>query len=603
MKRTWPVAAAAFVAGVVVASAVTAVGAATDPGERTTPTWLTAKVGDALGREGVVSWVPTGDFASSADVRVPRYPFRIDGRDTTALTLAAVRGEQVSAQLAVAASHDVDGLRATVSGLGGIAAQVRFVRYVPVARSKSELTWSAKIEDVAGEREISGDRNPDVVGDPLVARSTVDVPAYAAQPLWFTFQVPASAAPGEHTGTITVTGNGGTLATYPLTITVADVTLPATRSFYLDVWAQPETIAAAAGVAPWSTKHWTLIEAYQRDLATRGQKVVNTTIVDDPWAHDWSLGRKRSQTSLPYGSMVAWRYDGLTFAFDFSRFDRYVRTALRAGAGPRIHAYSMLAFHDAEHLTYTDTRTRRVVREDVTLGSTRWQEAWGDFLAAFTAHLRTNGWLAQTWLSFDERPLATMTVVRDFVRRAAPEFADRIAVAGSANTAGIANNLSVDWGGIDAMTPAAIDERRRAGKVTTFYVYGSPAHPNTLSYSPAAEARMLPWIAAQRGFDGFLRWSYNSWTADPYADPVFLFSQGDEYLVYPGTDGPTSSVRWEQLREGIEDFELVRVAGVDGASVREALALATRDLDGRSKDPKDLARARALVVAALGGAR
>jgi hypothetical protein len=595
---------AAFVAGVVLASAAGVV-AADDPGERTTPEWLTAKVGDALGREGVVTWVPTGDFASSADVRVPRYPFQIEARGIRSLALSAVRGEQVSAQLAVAASHPITGLSATVGGLGTeLTSEVRFVRYVPVARSKSELTWSAKIDDVAGEREVSGDRNPDVVGDPLVSRRSVDVPAYAAQPLWFTFQVPADTPPGDYTGTIRLTGNGSTLATYPLWITVEDVTLPAAPSFYLDVWAQPETIAAAAGVQPWSSRHWTLIEAYQRDLATRGQKVVNTTIVTDPWAHDWSLGRKRSQTKTPYGSMVAWRYDGLNFTFDFERFDRYVRTALRAGAGPRIHAYSMLAFHDAEHVTYTDTRTRKTVREDVTLGGTRWQEAWSDFLAAFEAHLRANGWLEQTWLSFDERPLATMTVVRDFVRRAAPAFADRIAVAGSANTAGIANNLSVDWGGIDAMTPEQIDARRTAGKVTTFYVYGSPAHPNTLSYSPAVEARMLPWIAAQRGLDGFLRWSYNSWTADPYTEPVFIFSQGDEYLVYPGENGPTSSIRWEQLREGIEDFELVRAAGPGRDDVKQAMTLATRNLDGRAKDPKDLPQARALLLGALAeGAR
>ncbi|KKD01928.1 glycoside hydrolase domain-containing protein, partial [Streptomyces sp. WM6386] len=109
-----------------------------------------------------------------------------------------------------------------------------------------------------------------------------------------------------------------------------------------------------------------------------------------------------------------------------------------------------------------------------------------------------------------------MTVVKDFVHEVAPVFDDRISVAGSISTEGVASNLSVDWGGIDAMTKEKVAERRKAGKITTFYVYGAPAHPNTLSYSPAVESRMLPWISAQRNLDGFLRWSYNSWTSDPF---------------------------------------------------------------------------------------
>jgi hypothetical protein len=124
---------------------------------------------------------------------------------------------------------------------------------------------------------------------------------------------------------------------------------------------------------------------------------------------------------------------------------------------------------------------------------------------------------------------------------------------------------------------------------------------------------MLPWISAQHRLDGFLRWSYNSWTNDVFAKPVFIFSQGDEYLVYPGTDGPMSSVRWEQLREGIEDFELVQAArathgGADTEALTQAIALATRNVDGRTKNPQDMADARQLVIgdltsAAKAGAR
>lgn len=612
---------AGFVAGVVVAASTTAIavtGAATtgtDLGSRTTTTWLTVKVADAMGTRDTLTWVPTGSFAGSAEERVPRYPMTpIQGKDTKELKLSAVRNEQVSAQLAIASGHRLRDVKAVVGDLtgpggaklSGADTQVRFVRYVPVQRSKSEVDWSATIDQVSSGKEVSGDRNPDVVADPLEERSSVDVPAYAAQPLWFTFHIPGRARPGTYTGTVEVDADGRTQAHYPLTIKVADASVPDPKdySFFLDVWAQPETIARNHGVELWSDEHWKLIGAYDRDLASRGQKVINTTIVDNPWHHQWSLGTRASQTATPYTSMVGWKWNGKAFSFDFGRWDKYVRTARGAGLGPDIGAFSMLAFQDREHLSYTDTSTGRTVYENVDLGGSRWREAWGAFLPAFEKHLKAKGWLEDTWLSFDERPIDTMTVVRNFVHEVAPVFDDRISVAGSISTEGVASNLSVDWGGIDAMTKEKAAERRRAGKITTFYVYGAPAHPNTLTFSPAVESRMLPWISAQRGLDGFLRWSYNSWTSDPFKQPVHIFTQGDEYLVYPGKDGPMSSIRWEQLKEGIEDYELVaelrrKDGGADSAALTEALATATRGLDGRTKDVGDIETARTAVVKGL----
>ncbi|GLZ12948.1 hypothetical protein Acsp04_31830 [Actinomadura sp. NBRC 104425] len=126
-----------------------------------------------------------------------------------------------------------------------------------------------------------------------------------------------------------------------------------------------------------------------------------------------------------------------------------------------------------------------------------------------------------------------------------------------------------------------------------------------LSFSPAIEGRMLPWVAASRYLDGLLRWSYNSWPRDVFREPVFVFTQGDEYLVYPGPDGPMSSIRWEQLREGVEDYELIAQArrrrGGDTDGLRKALALAIRDLDGRTKNPADMAEARRLLLRELTG--
>src|SRR5213594_1425754 len=69
--------------------------------------------------------------------------------------------------------------------------------------------------------------------------------------------------------------------------------------------------------------------------------------------------------------------------------------------------------------------------------------------------------------------------------------------------------------------------------------------------------RYIGWYSAAYGYDGFLRWAYDAWPADPVRDARHaLWPAGDEFLVYPGA---SSSVRFEKLREGIVDYERIRI--------------------------------------------
>ena len=61
-----------------------------------------------------------------------------------------------------------------------------------------------------------------------------------------------------------------------------------------------------------------------------------------------------------------------------------------------------------------------------------------------------------------------------------------------------------------------------------------------------------------------MRWAYNSWPENPVIDSRYTkWPSGDTYLVYPGA---RSSIRFERLREGIQDYEKIRI-------LREELAL------------------------------
>ena len=99
--------------------------------------------------------------------------------------------------------------------------------------------------------------------------------------------------------------------------------------------------------------------------------------------------------------------------------------------------------------------------------------------------------------------------------------------------------------------------RKNTGQTTTFYVCCAPSQPNNFIFSPPVEGRYMGWHAAALGYNGFLRWAYDAWPADPLRDARHtLWPAGDCFLVYPGGN---SCIRFEKLREGISDFEKIRI--------------------------------------------
>jgi len=97
---------------------------------------------------------------------------------------------------------------------------------------------------------------------------------------------------------------------------------------------------------------------------------------------------------------------------------------------------------------------------------------------------------------------------------------------------------------------------------------------NRLLDFPLLRTRLLAWGCAKYDFSGYLHWALNSWPKDvsPFefsiAKEVTLepdgsrldLPPGDTYIIYPGPDGPWSSMRYEAQREGWEDHALLMMA-------------------------------------------
>ena len=95
--------------------------------------------------------------------------------------------------------------------------------------------------------------------------------------------------------------------------------------------------------------------------------------------------------------------------------------------------------------------------------------------------------------------------------------------------------------------------------------------------------RRKPWIAASYGVQGTFYWAYNSWRGDPWND--FDGPIADCGVIYPGAGTPIDSRRWEASREGIEDWQIIRLlegfasaAGHSGQPARELIRRAIKDV-------------------------
>jgi hypothetical protein len=206
---------------------------------------------------------------------------------------------------------------------------------------------------------------------------------------------------------------------------------------------------------------------------------------------------------------------------------------------------------------YFDEKEGRHVDLALQPGTPAFDEFWGRFLKDFTRHLKQKGWLERTRIAVDERPDAQMRGALATLAKHAPGLQVASAINHPSELTRNVDDISPIINHSGNFPREMLDERRAAGRKTTFYVCTSPPVPNTFTFSPPAEAEWLPLFAAANGFDGLLRWAFHSWVENPLVSTDFTsWPSGDCFLVYPGD---RSSVRFERLRDGIESFEKIRL--------------------------------------------
>jgi hypothetical protein len=115
---------------------------------------------------------------------------------------------------------------------------------------------------------------------------------------------------------------------------------------------------------------------------------------------------------------------------------------------------------------------------------------------------------------------------------------------------------------------AKVAEARKAGRDIWWYTCIGPQHPyaNWFVEYPAIEARLLMGaMTAKYRPGGYLYYAVNRWlvndkpiTSGPRTDwdpASFNNNNGDGSIMCAGVNGPLSTIRLENIRDGMEDYE------------------------------------------------
>lgn len=459
------------------------------------------------------------------------------------VTLTAWKGEKLNAQIIVLSKTALASVSMLTDDLK--AANGRIIPKSNISAGFVGYVLTDEFKDGCGKRQPEN-FDSSLVADPIneIALSVAQK-KNTVQPLWISINVPDNIPAGNYNGIVAVKANK--YYRLKLTVHVLDKTLPppAQWKFNLDFWQHPAAIARVHHVKLWSDAHFAAMKKYYTMLANAGQKNITASIVNEPWGH---------QTFDDYPGIVKWKKkkDG-SWMYDYSLFDKYISFVMSCGINKRINCYSMVPWEIA--FQYYDENTGRDTVFMGKTGSVEYNIFWSSMLKDFTKHLKQKGWFSITAIAMDERPMESMQAVIKLLKEIDKDW--KVALAGDYHAEIEKDIFDYCIASRFDFPNDVLEQRRQQGKLSTWYTSCTEKYPNGFTFSPPAEHVWIGWYTAAKNMDGYLRWAYNSWPKNPIEDSRFTaWPAGDTYQVYPG---PMTSIRFEKLIEGIQDFEKINL--------------------------------------------
>lgn len=471
-------------------------------------------------------------------------------------TVRVARGECATLQFVVKSNIDLTKTTLQVADIvmmGGTQTlkpvQIGFVGYVGLGRT---------VPTPGKDRIISPSG---YFPDPIFTDTALNITAGEPQPVWITIPVPKDANPGLYHGSVRISGLASGKARYKthnFLIKVYPVTITET-SLWVTNWIHhtPESLSFLNGGKPvifYTERYWQLIELIAQRIKGTGQNVI----------------------MLPVQTLVQYKIDGNKYSFDFTYLDRMVSIYQKAGVLKRMAGshvgYRMGNWTSQFGVDVPLAENGKISMHRMSIDDQRAKNYLDQFFPALMAHLRIRGLDKNYIQHVSDEPvaenIASYKAIAAYVKKLIP------------GTKIIDANIGSDLiGSIDVWVPVLdqlhkeysfYQKRQEAGDEVWFYTCLGPQgnYANRFIEQPLIMPRLLHWLNYKYGITGYLHWGLTAWhmpyRKDLYKDVTGMFDDGnvvpggDSYIIYPAYNKLYSSIRLEAMRDGINDYELLK---------------------------------------------
>lgn len=302
---------------------------------------------------------------------------------------------------------------------------------------------------------------------------------------------------------------------------------------------------------------------------------------------DVFFGLSSDQTNLLRGGDFEMDENSFAVEVDFTDFDRAARRYLDEfgfnAFNLRLEGLPGGSFYHQEEGILGGFRQ----------GTPEYDKLLSLYLKQVEDHLAEHGWLGKEYIYwFDEPDPEDYPFVRqgmELIRRAAPRLTRFITEHRPGPDIMDVSEMSCTI--FNRVNPEAVAELSPKGREFWSYLCTGPKAPWVTLFidHPSINLRIWCWMSYKFGLKGILVWRANYWNSptvfppecpqNPWEDPmsytvgygtpygqVLHWGNGDGRFLYPPNrngwrdktkylQGPVNSIRWEILREGMEDYE------------------------------------------------
>ncbi|MBK3518504.1 DUF4091 domain-containing protein [Carboxylicivirga marina] len=452
----------------------------------------------------------------------------------------AWKGERLSFQAVLWSSFDVKQVECEWSHLVSQNGdtikkhliETNFVRYI--------MSDDGYVND---ESDNMAWRDSCLMPDMLDNLPCIDMEAQTVRPLWVTVLVPEDAKEGTYRASLKVFSKDNPPQELRVRLKVVDRTLPRPEywRFQTNMSINPVSIAMWHNVPLWSEKHHEIARHYIELMKLSGQTVVNVSIFNQ--YNNSNQDAMIRWTKTKNGQMKA----------DFSRFDEWIKAFDDEGINGQIDCFAFDP-QGKNELSYYDEKSREL--------QVKLLNAYDDkelLIRCYTQvvqHLRSAELFEKSVFVIGGGESEVVKHLKQVIYQVDAE--QKLELLAQEWSSGLMENVFA------ANVPSQFSNlkewfkmRHQQGLETSFQVEAKDLYPNLCLSSPSAEASWLGWYALSQGIDGIHIENYNNWGDKPLTEARLKNkSSGSNFLIYPQA---RSSIRYERLIEGIQDFEKLLV--------------------------------------------